>query len=321
MKKDVLYARALGTVSSRRQKAVTDARVREAQALARIPQLQALQNEKIQAGVSAARLSALGADQKAVDEALAALDLLDAQRAALLAENGLCEADLAPHYTCPVCKDSGSVGGVVCECVHNLVREMRQQQVNETSPLSLCSFASFDVNKYPTTLVPELGISAREQMSQIVGYCKAYAEHFTPKSTSLYLCGYAGLGKTHLALSIANAVLAKGYDVVYVSAQDAFDRVEKERFGESGDTMQTLLSAELLIVDDLGTEYISPYVSACLYSLLNTRSNKRLPTIYTSNIVNDADLRRRYTEKIASRLLGSCEVLSFCGEDIRLQGK
>ena len=48
---------------------------------------------------------------------------------------------------------------------------------------------------------------------------------------------------------------------------------------------------------------------------------RRLPTIYTSNLVRGADLARRYTEKITSRLLGGCEVLSFCGEDIRLQGK
>ena len=69
------------------------------------------------------------------------------------------------------------------------------------------------------------------------------------------------------------------------------------------------------------TEYISPYVNSCLYSLVNTRVCRRLPTIYTSNIVNDADLQRRYTEKVVSRLLGSCETLCFCGTDIRLMDK
>ena len=85
---------------------------------------------------------------------------------------------------------------------------------------------------------------------------------------------------------------------MYVSAQNAFDAIERERFASGeGDTMATLQSAELLILDDLGTEYISPYVNSCLYSLVNTRVCRRLPTIYTSNIVNDADLQRRYTEK------------------------
>ena len=75
------------------------------------------------------------------------------------------------------------------------------------------------------------------------------------------------------------------------------------------------------MLDDLGTECLSPYTASCLYSLVNTRVCRRLPTIYTSNIVNDADLQRRYTEKVVSRLLGSCETLCFCGTDIRLMDK
>ena len=86
-------------------------------------------------------------------------------------------------------------------------------------------------------------------------------------------------------------------------------------------TLAALEAAQLLILDDLGTECLSPYTASCLYSLVNTRVCRRLPTIYTSNIVNDADLQRRYTEKVVSRLLGSCETLCFCGTDIRLMDK
>ncbi|MFR1784708.1 MAG: ATP-binding protein [Ruthenibacterium lactatiformans] len=247
----------------------------------------------------------------------------DRERDALLAAHPDIAARLVPAYTCPICQDTGRDGGEVCECVHALVRQLRQQQVNASSPLSLCSFETFALEKYPDTLVPELGLTARQHMAQVLEYCKYYAAHFSPReSTSLYLFGSAGLGKTHLALSIANTVLQKGCDVVYVSAQNAFDAIERERFASGeGDTMATLQSAELLILDDLGTEYISPYVNSCLYSLVNTRVCRRLPTIYTSNIVNDADLQRRYTEKVVSRLLGSCETLCFCGTDIRLMDK
>ena len=159
-------------------------------------------------------------------------------------------------------------------------------------------------------------------MTDVFHYCKDYAEQFTLKNPNLYLYGYAGLGKTHLALAIASTVLQKGYNVVYVSAQNAFDAIEKEHFqSEEGGTLATLCDAQLLILDDLGTEYLTPYVSSCLYSLVNTRVCRRLPTIYTSNIVQDADLHRRYTEKIVSRLLGNCECLNFCGEDVRLMNK
>ncbi|MEG0910521.1 MAG: ATP-binding protein [Ruthenibacterium sp.] len=316
-----LQNKAFAIIAARRQKAVTLAQEATLAAQKAIPALDVVQREKIQAGIEAARLAATGAPRAEIDAALASVREADEKRNALLLAYDFMPAQLEPAYVCPLCKDTGYVNGTLCECVRTLLNTLRQTAVNETSPLSLCSFDGFDLTKYPDTLVPELGVTMRAQMEQIFVYCKAYAEHFAPNATSLYLCGYAGLGKTHLALSIARAVLDKGYDVVYVSAQDAFERAEKEKFSGGGDTLNALSGAQLLILDDLGTEYISPYVSACLYNVINTRSNRRLPTIYTSNIVSDKDLRRRYTEKIVSRLLGSCEVLSFCGEDIRLQNK
>ncbi len=315
--------RARDIVARRRQRAVMQARAAAEQAAREAPELAALNTRRTRAGIEAARLAASGASRESVDKALAEAAQVDKERDALFRADPALAARLAPAYTCPVCEDTGRVNGVVCECVRALVREMRRKEVNDASPLGLCTFETFRLDKYPDTLVPALGITAREHMRQVLEYCKYYAEHFSPKeSPSLYLFGGAGLGKTHLALSIASVVLEQGGDVVYVSAQNAFEAVERERFSdEESGTMPTLQNAGLLILDDLGTEYISPYVASSLYSLVNTRVCRRAPTIYTSNIINDADLQRRYTEKVVSRLLGSCETLCFCGEDIRLQGK
>lgn len=323
MTKDELYRKAQHIVAGRRQKALTAAKAAEEKAADTMPELSALRDKRTLAGIEAARLAATGASHEEINAALARGAEYDRQREALLRSDPSAAAAMKPAFTCPLCEDTGRHNGEICECVHTLVRELRQKQVNESSPLSLSSFETFSLSKYPNILVPELGITAREHMSQILDYCRYYAEHFSVhESTSLYLFGGAGLGKTHLALAIANRVLQKGFDVVYVSAQNAFSAIERERFSENdGSTMAALQNAELLILDDLGTEYISPYVSSCLYSLVNTRVCRRLPTIYTSNIVNDADLQRRYTEKIVSRLLGSCETLGFCGSDIRLMGK
>ena len=321
MTREELYRRALRTVAGRRQRAITAQRAAQLQAEREQPELAALRAQRTAAGIEAARLAASGAPQAEVDAALAIAAQADAAQQALLAADPALAARLTPAYTCPVCEDTGRVNGAVCECVHALVRGLRRDAVNASSPLALCSFDTFSLEKYPDTIVPGLGLTARAHMAQVLEYCPDYARHFTPgTSPSLYLFGSAGLGKTHLALSIANAVLEQGRDVVYVSAQNAFSAAERERFSDAeGDTMAALQSAELLILDDLGTEYISPYVSSCLYGLINTRVCRRLPTIYTSNIVNDADLQRRYTEKIVSRLLGSCETLCFCGEDVRLR--
>lgn len=321
MTREELYRRALRIVAGRRQRAVTAQRAAAQRAELQHPELKALRAEHMAAGIEAARLSAGGAPRAEVDAALARAARADEAQQALLAQTPALTAQLAPAFTCPVCEDTGRANGAVCACVHALVRGMRRDAVNAASPLGLCSFETFSLEKYPDTFVPELGLTARAHMAQVLEYCRYYAAHFSAQSSpSLYLFGGAGLGKTHLALAIADAVLEQGRDVVYVSAQNAFGAVERERFSDAdGDTLAALESAELLILDDLGTEYISPYVSSCLYGLINTRVCRRLPTIYTSNIVNDADLQRRYTEKIVSRLLGSCETLCFCGEDVRLQ--
>lgn len=112
------------------------------------------------------------------------------------------------------------------------------------------------------------------------------------------MTGDAGLGKTHLALSIAGVVLARGFNVLYVSSQSAFGVVEKDRFDDGGETLQAMLEAELLILDDLGTEYLTPYVASCIYRLVDTRLTARRPTIYTSNIQTQKTLNARYTEKV-----------------------
>ena len=76
---------------------------------------------------------------------------------------------------------------------------------------------------------------------------------------------------------------------------------------------------DLLILDDLGTEYISQLTISVLYELINTRMLCHRPTIYTSNIVDSSIFEARYTEKVASRILGSCQIFKFFGTDQRLK--
>ena len=73
---------------------------------------------------------------------------------------------------------------------------------------------------------------------------------------------------------------------------------------------------DLLILDDLGTEFVTPYFITTFYSLLNNRLGAGLPTIVTTNIADGSLLEKRYTEKISSRLSSFVPCL-FAGEDIR----
>lgn len=315
--KNELYREALRQVASRRQKAVTQAEERRAGALAALPELGEMQAQVQALGLRTMELAAKGAPE--TERQAVADQRRDTQQRIdqLLAQNGYGPQSLEPRYVCPVCRDTGMVGGKLCACVGKLARQLRWQEISEQTPLSLCSFESMDLSLYPDKIDPATGENIRALMRDNLEFLQAYARQFDLKSANLLLYGNAGLGKTHAALSIAKIVLEKGFNVVYICAQNLFSQLERERFADSCPLLEAVMEADLLILDDLGTEYVNPYMASCFYNLLNTRILEKRPTIYTTNIVDGKAFEARYTEKIASRLGGSCEPVLFLGEDIR----
>ena len=130
--------------------------------------------------------------------------------------------------------------------------------------------------------------------------------------------GDAGLGKTHLSLAIVSAVSAKGFGVVYGSAQNLFSAAEKEHFSYGGETdaIDSLLNCDLLVIDDLGTEFYSPYTASLFYNIINSRLLSRRPTVINTNLSFD-ELEKRYSARITSRFIGSYDMKKFIGNDIR----
>ncbi len=309
-----LYVSARREVEKRRQAAETAAELRRRQLYEASPELAEAQANIARAGVAAARLAADGQGEAAAQK-LAEMRALEKEKAALLAALGPAGEHLTPYYACEECNDTGFVNGAVCACVHREARRQRREEINRSGPLALCAFENFKLDYYPEKL--EDGgvlVRPRDTMRGILRDCVDWAEEFGPRSQSLYMFGYAGLGKTHLALSIASRVLEAGGDVIYVSAQRAFATVAEREDG--GELFTSMLETDLLVLDDLGTEYLNAYIRSRLYDLVNARMGRR-PTIYTSNICSQEMLERRYDEKIASRLMGDCHLMRFWGEDIR----
>jgi DNA replication protein DnaC len=159
----------------------------------------------------------------------------------------------------------------------------------------------------------------RVTMQKNYEICRDYAESFTKSSENLLLLGKTGLGKTHLSTSIAVSVIDKGYDVVYSSAPALFLSLEAEKFGRDAQLpLREVEDADLLILDDLGTENPSPLHVNFLYQLVNARMVAGKPTIINTNL-SVREIRERYTDRVASRLLGEYTVLGFVGQDIRMQ--
>lgn len=315
-----LYQAAMRTVSARRQKARARAEDARAEARAAIPALKAAEDQVTACGVRCALAGARGADRTAAASALAAARQ---KRDALLAASGRSPLALEPKYTCSLCQDTGVADGKTCACVRREMQRLRREEIEAMSSLSVTSFDTMKLDYYPNTPDPKTGRSVRQYMAELLADLRDYAEEFDLDSENLMLTGNAGLGKTHAALAVAGAALDKGYDVIYISSPDFFSRVETLHFGsdpagEKDALLDTVGGADLLILDDLGTEFNSSFVISTLYSLLNDRLGRRRPTILTTNIVDGTLLEKLYTEKVASRI-SAFVPYRFLGDDIRLK--
>lgn len=318
--KNELYQAAMRTVAARRQTARARAEDARTELEAAIPALRHAEEEVRVRGIRCALAGASGKDRT---EAAAALAAAKQQLGALLAANGRPADALEPKFHCKQCQDTGCVDGHTCICVRRVMQKMRREEIEALSSLSISSFDTMELRYYPNRMDEHLGGSVRTYMAALLGDLRDYAQEFDRSSESLMLLGNAGLGKTHAALAIAGIVLERGFDVIYVSSPDFFAKLEALHFGsdpagEEEALLQTAASADLLILDDLGTEFNSQFLISSLYSLLNNRLGAKLPTIVTTNITDGSLLEKLYTEKISSRLSSFVPCL-FAGEDIRHQ--
>lgn len=314
-----VYAAANEELARRRYRASSEAQAHLAEVYQKIPEISEIDRELSMTGFSVARAVIQQNDSYQKIEQLRKRNLyLQQRRAGLLQQAGYSADYTEEHYHCSLCKDTGAVGTKRCECYHTLLRDKACEILNRTSPLQLCSFDTFHTEYYPD-LTDKNGISPRKTMTAIYQYCVSYAQNFYPYAKSILMMGATGLGKTHLSLAIAQAVIDKGYGVVYGSAQNLLSKLEKERFSRSSpdtDSLEILLDCDLLILDDLGAEFPTQFVSSCIYNIINSRMNAGKPMIISTNLT-PGELRERYTDRIVSRIVGTYEILTFCGSDVR----
>ncbi|MDP4153096.1 MAG: ATP-binding protein [Bacillota bacterium] len=247
---------------------------------------------------------------------------LQMERAELLVTIGLPVDYLDEIYKCPVCHDKGIVNGRRCECYEKELKKAAYEQSVLGGTLSNQTFENFNLDFYSQKKAPG-GISPYENMMRNKQLCERFVEDFSHSSLSILMTGGTGLGKTHLSTSIARRLINRGVGVVYVTAPELFDRFESLKFNRAsiyGDTVdvQEFFDCDLLIIDDLGSEFSTQFVESALFSVINGRAIKGKSTIINTNC-DLAQLESIYNKKIVSRIIGDFLIMPFTGEDVRMQ--
>ncbi|MBQ7542155.1 MAG: ATP-binding protein [Clostridia bacterium] len=313
-----IYRKASQILERRRADAETLAARRRAEVYAAVPQIRQLDAHIAQTGLGAVRAIGMKQDAQKYLDALKEENLAAQQKKReLLLEAGYPEDYLRVKYTCEKCSDSGFCGGYRCACMDALARQIAYSALCSDFPLDKCTFERFNPALYSKQTDPKTGVAPYARMEEIFRFCQQYAADFDLRSPSLFLYGETGLGKTHLSLAIAGEVTKKGFGVIYGSAQNLLDRLERERFkGENEGAQDAMLECDLLILDDLGAEFTTQFTTAAVYNIINTRLQSGRPVIINTNLTIK-ELEKRYTRRITSRIFGSYTTLTFYGADIR----
>jgi DNA replication protein DnaC len=243
-------------------------------------------------------------------------ELLEARREILVA-NGY-PADYSDlKFECDKCRDHGYVDGKMCSCMRRDLVMAGYESSGIGKLIAKQNFENFDLSYYKG--------AEYDQMMRVFESVKNFAETFRENfGRNLLFIGMTGLGKTHLSSACAKAIIERGFDVVYESAQNIFSDFEYERFSrgynndEQSSKTDRYFECDLLIIDDLGTEMINQFSISTLYNLLNDRLSRKKPTIISTNLSKD-DIQKKYNDRIQSRIFCEYRIMFFAGTDIRMQ--
>ncbi len=311
---NALYERALKQIKEKSKLQNAKYNQQLARLYEDVPRLSEIDSELGKIGSKAA-ITALSGDMTALANIREKSEKLSAEKQEIIKSAGI----IKPLPCCKICNDTGLVDGKYCSCVHNLAKSLSFNELSRSMPIGNCKFENFDL-KYYSDKPDQNGVVPRKIMTGILKLAKEYALSFNRQSDNLLFTGGVGLGKTHISLSIVSSVTEMGYDVVYGSAQNLFSAAEREHFSYSGESTKTdaLLHCDLLVIDDLGTEFSTSFTQSLFYNIVNTRLLERLPTIINTNL-SFRELEERYTPRITSRFIGEYKLIKFFGNDIRQQ--
>ena len=289
---------------------------RIAEIYTKIPEYEEIERSVSSVSVAQAK-KLLDGDEHALLDLKHTLHRLSEKKLALLLSAGYPEDYLESAYDCPHCKDTGYIDGQKCHCLKQKIVSLLYEQSNIKEILARENFSVLSWEFYEGEDL--------YRFKQTVEACRHFIKNFASSHSNLFFYGSVGAGKTFLSNCIARELIEAGNLVLYFSASGLIDTLSgSSLYGKSREELygisQDLYNCDLLIIDDLGTEYTNAYVVSQLFSCLNERLLRRKSTIISTNLSLE-DLRNKYSERIFSRITSNYNLYKITGPDIRMYRK
>lgn len=236
------------------------------------------------------------------------------KRNAIALSHGIDVNKLEPSYTCPLCKDTGFQEGKLCSCVTKRYRALLTQQ----GTLYPFTFKNDQTKK--------MAVKQSESLGKLFTVMEKMCQRFPQtKYLNYVVIGGVGVGKSCLAYAVTNALLERGFDILFMTAHDFNAKIlqwhlapieNKHSFEKS------FLTPDMLLIDDLGSEPLYNNVTIeYLYLVLDSRMRKNKHTFITSNLLPEI-IKQRYGERISSRLFSDVSIANnIDGDDLRFAKK
>ncbi|WKY45259.1 ATP-binding protein [Eubacteriaceae bacterium ES2] len=248
------------------------------------------------------------------------MELIDSQIHSFLKTHKI---EPLPQYFCSICQDTGYVNDQICQCLSDCMIDTASLETDFKNKALEQRFENFDLTLYSEKALKDGGLSPRQNAKKIYESMSWYTENFSRIKTSLLFTGPPGIGKTFTSNCITNALMAKGYSIIYITAAHLISTIQDQLFRDSKSQFEVFRPfslCDLLIIDDLGAEYLNDYGQKQLYEVIDGRLNNQQNMIISTNLSVEK-IREIYDERLSSRITGNFNVYPFFGDDIRLLKK
>jgi len=335
MSSEILSALLL-EYDQKKRRAELDLENRKNELYVKFPRLQEIETELNNFAINTAK-NILKGTANSLDNLNKKVIELKKEKEKILKENKIPNNFLEPNYECSICKDTGYIqiensASGLCSCLRQKLLDISYNKSN-ISNLDKENFDTFRPEIFSDKAEPEkykVNVSPRQNIISIKSKCLEFIENFdNPETHNLLFTGNTGLGKTFISNCIANELIKRGKNVLYQTAPVLLETVidnkmSKYKNSSQDDFYKNVLEADLLIIDDLGTECLNSMKLSELFTILNTRllnlNNKVTKTIISTNL-NINNIFKNYEERIGSRIAGFYDIYYFFGDDLRFKIK